>query len=143
MLQVTSNDITLEQQVLDMVKDTDLFRDLIFFHNRPDSVYDFAGFLKTMPVCEVDIKVREESSFSFPNYFVSKEKVGWMRGHPRLDYYIVYFFNGDKKIRIYQLNSLDLKSRMLNFKHKRSGRNLTSMVFLVPAQEFAAEYYYF
>lgn len=105
------------------------------------SIYDFSAFKKDEQVAELDIKVRDERSDTYKDYFISKEKIIRLRKNPSLNFYVIYYFKGDKKIRIYDLRRCQLEERWIKFIHKRSGEPVESLVFCIPAGQFMFEAY--
>ena len=109
-------------------------KDLVFKQNNGSAFFDFDS-----PEASLDIKVREERSDRFKDYFVSKEKVYYLHGHKDRPCYVIYFFKNDNKIRAYKLNDCQLEEKEIEFVHKRTGQPTKSKVFCLPAGNFCFE----
>lgn len=100
-------------------------------------IYDFIGYINGEPKLEVDVKVRDASSKNAESYLISKEKVYRMRNNPGRSFYMIYLFEKDMVIKVFDLRRCDqfLREKVLEFTHKRSGERLKQLVYVVPMSE--------
>lgn len=144
MLQVTDEDHEEELRTLNLAQPLmPEWKDLEFRQHTGNltALFDFYAFGKNGEIgFGVDVKVRDGNSTAYQDYFVSKEKVYFMRAHPERAYYVIYFFKGNSTIRVYCLNDCSLiEEKDITFVHKRTGLPTVGKVFAVPAYAFCLE----
>ena len=140
---VNNKDLENEKTILKEVKDlVPKIKDYDWQQSKSKSaLYDFRGYCSGEVVAGLDVKVRDIGVNQYPNYFISSDKVKVVREHPEYDFFVVYYFEASGVVRIYHLNDLELPEKELNFKHKRAGHNMKSIVHLVDAGQFCGEVY--
>lgn len=98
------------------------------------SIFDFHGYISGKEVIALDVKCRAISSNQYGDYFISKEKYNESRKEGT--YWIVYWFEGDEIIKVFDLGNLRCESKDLQIIHKRSGEPTKSKVYLIPAESW-------
>lgn len=138
MIFVNAGDHSNEEKVLKFVKpDVPELATAEYKATGTVDIYDFVGFINGTPQLEVDVKVRTASSKTADSYLISKEKVYRMRNTPDRSFYMIYLFEKDMVVKVFNLRRCDqfLRERVIEFTHKRSGERLKQLVFIVPMSE--------
>lgn len=133
---VNSNDYNSEVEVLNSC--IDLIPEISnrnLKHISSSSIYDFAG-----DQLKVDVKVENISSTQYPRYLLSKEKGDLVKNEPQCDYWIIYYFLGDYKIRAFDLSYTPLTLSVLNYTHARSQEKMSKEVYSVPSHAYRYEF---
>lgn len=129
-----------ELRILNAIK-PHVFEGIRFKHQTGTSIYDFKGYFGSVLVAEVDVKSRGYHADDFPEYFVEPGKVYRMKTNRSVGYYIAFYFEKDKRIRVFYLNDCPLEEKEIEFSHKRDGHRVKKKIFCVPARQFIFEAY--
>lgn len=136
MLHVSAQDIEYERLMFEAVRDLPEFADIPLRQDlRDGALYDYNGQAGGRNVF-LELKRRNISSRQFPTFFISKNKIEGMV--PGNEYYVAYWFQVNNTLRVYRLDTEDLKSKDLDFTHLKAGP-MTSRIYEVPAKKYLHE----
>jgi hypothetical protein len=146
MLYSNNDDHKIEREIMDSIKTVfSPFSGLTFVQNTDQTaIFDFHGDRDGVQVVLADIKSRDIWANAYQNYFISEEKVECAK-HASVDCYMVYYFEKEKLVRVFNINRLLFEdligNRDLDFTHRRAGIEMKKVVNTVPARAFDAEFY--
>lgn len=142
-MQVTKKDESSERFILGLIKKhIPAFRKVKFEQGLGASLFDFWGFKKNGDKkIGVDVKVRDIRSTAYSDYFISKDKMSMVFAKLEMQFFAIYYFSKDRKVRVYDLSNPKIEEREIKFTHKRTGKEMKQDVFAIPAMDHIFDCY--